>query len=98
MPLFAHALRTTEALLAEADTDVDRAAVLYADAAERWRSFGNVPELAHALLGYGRCVLTLGRTDAEKPLTESAALFKSLGYKLALATVNALLAYGTFGP
>jgi tetratricopeptide (TPR) repeat protein len=97
MPLFAHALCSASASLAEADTDLERAADLYAEAAERWRAFGNVPELAHALLGRGRCVLALERADADKPLTEAAELFKTLGYELPLATVDALLAYGAIG-
>jgi hypothetical protein len=70
------------------------AAALYAEAAERWKEFGNVPERAYALLGYGRCLLALGTPDAEKPLREAQELFASMGYQPALAETEALLGEG----
>jgi hypothetical protein len=68
------------------------AAILYADAAQRWHEFGNVPERAYALLGQGRCLSALGDSRAEQPLTEARGLFASMGYAPALAETEALLA------
>ena len=67
---------------------------LYAEAAERWRAFGNVPERAYALLGQGRCLAALGDPEAEGPLREAHELFASMGYKPALAETEALLGEG----
>ena len=53
-PYHQHALATVNAALAEANGDLQAAAVGYADAAKRWQSFGVVPEQAFALLGQGR--------------------------------------------
>ena len=87
-PLFEHALVACRAQLAEAAGDAPGAAALYADAAERWRTFGNVPERAYALLGEGRCVAF----GAEPPLHEARGLFAAMGYAPALAEIDALLA------
>ena len=67
------------------------AAALYAEAAERWREFGNVPERAYALLGQGRCLAALGQPEAQEPLREARELFASMGYRPALAETDALL-------
>lgn len=55
--LHEHALRAARAILAEAGGELEEAAGLYSEAADRWRSFGNAPELAYALLGQGRSLL-----------------------------------------
>jgi tetratricopeptide (TPR) repeat protein len=91
MPLFEHALSACQAQLAEAAGDHARAAGLYAEAAERWREFGNVPERAYALLGQGRCLTALGKPGAAEPLRGAQELFVSMGYKPALAETEALL-------
>jgi hypothetical protein len=78
--------------LVEAEGDHAGAAVLYAEAAERWHEFGNVPERAYALLGQGRCLATLGASRAEPPLREAHELFASMGYQPALAETRTLLA------
>jgi tetratricopeptide (TPR) repeat protein len=90
-PLHEHALCATRAQLAEAADDHVEAAALYAEAAERWREFGNVPERAYALLGHGRCLYTLGDPAAEQPLRQAAGLFSSMGYRPALAETEALI-------
>jgi class 3 adenylate cyclase/tetratricopeptide (TPR) repeat protein len=90
-PLHEHALCAARAQLAEHAGDHAEAAALYAEAAERWRAFGNVPEHAYALLGRGRCLVALGQTGAERPLHEARELFDSMGYKPALAEAEALL-------
>ena len=91
-PLNENALCACRAQLAEAFGGQAEAAVLYAEAADRWQEFGNVPERAYALLGQGRCLLALGRPGAEVPLAEARELFDSIGYKPALAETDALLA------
>jgi hypothetical protein len=90
-PLEEHALCAARAQLAEHTGDLTEAASLYAEAAERWREFGNVPEHAYALLGQGRCLLALGRPGTEKPLSEARHLFAMMGYKPAVAETEALL-------
>ena len=91
-PLHRHALTACRAQLAEHAGDHNQAASLYAEAAERWREFGNVPERAYALLGQGRGLLALGRGGSEPPLSEARELFASMGYKPALAQTEKLLA------
>ena len=90
-PLVEHALCAARAELAEAVEQHVEAAALYADSAERWREFGNVPERAYALLGQGRCLTALGKSGAEEPLRQARELFASMGYKPALAEVDDLL-------
>lgn len=87
-----HGLASARAQLAEAEGDHPRASSLYADTAERWREFGNVPERAYALLGQGRCLVTLGDAAAEVPLAEARELFAAMGYEPALAETEKLLA------
>ena len=91
-PLDEHTLASAHAQLAEAAGDHADAAEGYADAAERWHQFGNVPERAYALLGRGRCLRALDNREAEEPLRLAKELFTSMGYKPALAEVDALLA------
>jgi class 3 adenylate cyclase/tetratricopeptide (TPR) repeat protein len=80
-----HALCAARAELAEHEGRYAEAVPLYTEAAERWRTFGNVPERAYALLGEGRCRAALGEPTAEEPLTIARELFALLGYKPALA-------------
>ena len=75
-PLAEHALCAFHAQLAEAAEQQIEAAVLYAEAAERWREFENVPERAYALLGQGRCLSTNGDETAERPLLEARELLR----------------------
>jgi class 3 adenylate cyclase/tetratricopeptide (TPR) repeat protein len=91
-PLSEHALVAARALLAEAAGEQTEAAALYAEAAERWREFGNVPERAYALLGQGRCLLAVGKARGEQPLTEARDLFQSMGYRPVAAEIEALVA------
>jgi len=90
-PLFEHALGACRAQLAEATGEHAAAAQLYAEAAERWREFGNVPEHSYALLGHGRCLAALGEPAAEQPLREARELFASMGFTPAVAEVDGLL-------
>ena len=90
-PLREHALASARAQLAEAAGDHAMAVALYADAAERWREFGNVPEHAYALLGQGRCLSAVADPNAGRPLLEARELFAAMGYEPALAETDALL-------
>jgi hypothetical protein len=90
-PVDEHALCATRGALAEHGGEYAEEATLYAEAAERWRSFGNVPERAYALLGEGRCRTSLREPTAEEPLTAARELFALLGYQPALAEAEAQL-------
>jgi class 3 adenylate cyclase/tetratricopeptide (TPR) repeat protein len=90
-PLHEHALCATRAQLTESAGDPAEAAALNAEAAQRWRGFGNVPERAYALLGQGRSLAALGKPEAKTPLREARELFASMGYKPALTETEALL-------
>ena len=90
-PLVAHALCAARAELTEAAEEHVEAAALYAEAAERWREFGNVPERAYALLGQGRCLAALGESEAEEPLRQARELFASMDFAPAVAEVDRLL-------
>jgi tetratricopeptide (TPR) repeat protein len=92
-PLYEHALCACRAQLAEATGRHEEAATLYADAADRWLGFGNVPERAYALLGQGRCLVALGKSGAETPLTQARELFTSMGYRPARAEAETQLAH-----
>jgi class 3 adenylate cyclase/tetratricopeptide (TPR) repeat protein len=94
-PVDEHALCVTRAQLEEHAGRHRDAATLYTEAAERWHSFGNTRERAYALLGQGRCLVALSGPGGEEPLRETRQLFKSMGYKPALAETDALLAQTT---
>jgi hypothetical protein len=90
-PLREYALLSARAQLAEHAGEHADAASLYAEAAARWREFGNVPETAYALLGEGRCLLALARPEAQPPLHEARDLFAAIGYTPALRDTESLL-------
>ena len=90
-PLHEHSLTMVEAEITEARGDLERAASLYADAAERWERFGNVPELGQALLGQGRCLLASGSPAADTSLREAREVFSGLAARPYLVEVDALL-------
>jgi class 3 adenylate cyclase/tetratricopeptide (TPR) repeat protein len=89
-PLHDHALCACHAQLAEAAGTHAEATALYAEASERWREFGDAPERAAALLGQGRCLVRVGRPEAEQPLREAREIFSLLGYRPALAETEML--------
>ncbi|MGA7989034.1 MAG: adenylate/guanylate cyclase domain-containing protein [Candidatus Dormiibacterota bacterium] len=94
-PLQHHALAACRAALAEAAGDRATAVTAYADAATQWRQFGDVPELAYALLGKGRCLVALGTPGADGPLREARDLFTAMGYAPALNETDTLLQRAT---
>jgi class 3 adenylate cyclase/tetratricopeptide (TPR) repeat protein len=96
MPLHEHARCTASAALAEARGELEQAAGLYAEAAERWERFGSVPERSHALLGLGRCLLALHRpSDAAQALLRARDIFSLLGANPALSETDALFERAT---
>lgn len=90
-PLFENALSVCRAQLAEVSGDTADAAALYAEAAERWREFGNARERAYALLDQGRCLGAQGKIGAEAPLRAARELFASMGFEPTLVETDALL-------
>ena len=88
-----HTAVTARALLAEQDGEHAEAAALFTDAAGRWERFGVPWEQAQALLGQGRCLLSLGRpAEAREPLRTARDIFASLGASPVLADASRLLA------
>ena len=95
-PYHEHAIATVGAALAEADGDLETAAMGYADAAARWLAFGVVPEQAFALLGQGRCLTALGRTsEAASTLQRAREIFQTLQAAPALTEIDTLLQQAT---
>jgi len=86
-----HALASANADLTEARGDLQSAADAYADAANRWERFGVIAEQAFALLGQGRCLLSLSRpTEASPVLQHAREIFDRLQATPALAETDAL--------
>jgi tetratricopeptide (TPR) repeat protein len=85
------------AILAEAEGRAADALALYEQAATRWRDVSCVLGRADALLGRGRCLISLDRTGAEVPLAEARDLFASMDYRLAQAETEQLLAAAAAG-
>jgi tetratricopeptide (TPR) repeat protein len=79
------------AVLAEARGEFSDAATRYAEAADGWDAYGHVLEHGQALLGLGRCRLTLGETGAEQSLAEARRLFARLQATPLLAETDRLL-------
>jgi tetratricopeptide (TPR) repeat protein len=87
-----HTLSATHASLTEARGDLLVAADAYADAADRWRRFGVITEQAFALLGYGRCLLTLSRpTEAAAALLDAREIFERLAAAPTLDDIDSFL-------
>jgi class 3 adenylate cyclase/tetratricopeptide (TPR) repeat protein len=70
---------TAQAVLAEAQGDLQDSLNLYEHAAQGWKEFGIVLEQARALLGAGRCLTALGRTyEASRALHQAEETFIEL--------------------
>jgi tetratricopeptide (TPR) repeat protein len=87
-----HAVLTARAILAEVYGDLQEAAGLFAEAAQRWDEYGFVLERGQALLGLGRCRLALGAADATGPLADAREVFARLGARPLAAAAEQLLA------
>ena len=69
------------------------ASVMFDEAGESWRRFGNQVERAHAEFGAGRCLLATGkRAEGLSRLAEARTLFASMGARPALEEIDELLA------
>jgi class 3 adenylate cyclase/tetratricopeptide (TPR) repeat protein len=91
-PYAQHALVAANAALAEDRGDLQAAATAYAEAADRWKRFGVVPESGFALLGEGRCLLGLARpAEAEDVLRGAREIFDGLDAAPMLSETDALL-------
>ena len=90
-----HALIASHAALAEAVDDFEGAAAAYAESAAQWRAFGDIPELAYALLGRGRCLKAVNAADADEPLNEAHEWFYAMGYRAAVDEVETLTGRAT---
>lgn len=86
-----HAQVSGRALLAEAAGHQKEALGLFEESMRRWTEFGNVPERGHALLGQGRCLLRLGKTEADSVLQEAARIYGVLGARPFLESAELLL-------
>ena len=92
-PYAEHALVAANAALAEDRGDLQSAVGAYAEAADRWKGFGVVPERGFALLGQGRCLLGLARTaEAVNVLRAARQIFDELDAAPTRSAADALLA------
>ena len=92
LPLQQHVLTTGNALVLESRGDRKAAAGGFEAAATSWREFGMPFEQAHALFGWGRCLMARGRAQEAAPiLIQAREIFRRLGARPALAEVDALL-------
>ena len=92
-PSLEHALIAAHAAIAEACGDHTAALAGYTDAVQRWRAFTAVTEEAFALLGQGRCLVTLDRAAEAVPVLQQARdMFAKMGARPAGAAVESLLA------
>ncbi len=86
-----HALWSVSALMKEAREEWAAAADDFAAAADGWAGFEVPYEEARALLGRGRCLLALGRTnEAAASLGMAEAIFGRLGAATALAETRSV--------
>jgi class 3 adenylate cyclase/tetratricopeptide (TPR) repeat protein len=91
LPLHEHVLASVGGLLGEARGEHPKAVSAFALAAKGWHDFGVPYEEAQALLGWGRCLVALGRSEeAREPLNGAREIFERLGAMPALAEVEAL--------
>jgi tetratricopeptide (TPR) repeat protein len=89
-------LLAARAIVAEATGAIDPASSLYVDAFERWAAYGNVPERGYALLGSGRCLVSLGRpADARAPLRQARDIFVGLKAKSLTEEIDSWLEHVT---
>jgi class 3 adenylate cyclase/tetratricopeptide (TPR) repeat protein len=92
LPRQQHAHITVRAIQAERAGDYAEAAVLYADAAERWEKFTEVIEQAHSLLGQGRCLARAGDPDADVVLRRARAIFHQMSARRRIRECDELIA------
>ena len=87
-PAQEHGRQAALASLAEARGDLQDAATRHADAARRWREFGDLSELTPSLIGHARCTDDPARRRAA--LTEALPLLTTMGDAPLLAEAHEL--------
>jgi hypothetical protein len=93
VPYYARHASTAEAILREADDEWALAAQLYEGVAVDWRENGYLVEHAHALVGFARCRIALGRgADATAPIADARRAFERLSARTFIAETDELLA------
>lgn len=91
-PMQENFLRAARAAIAEAEGAPGDAARLFTEASDAWVRFENVPELAFARLGQGRCLLAMGDTAAGlAALDKARTIFDRLGARPALDEIDSLV-------
>jgi hypothetical protein len=85
------AATTATAVLAESGGELERAAGLYAEAAEGWGRYRQALEHALALLGQGRCLTGMGGSEGKRVLRVAHERLKALGARPSAAEAAALL-------
>jgi DNA-binding CsgD family transcriptional regulator/predicted negative regulator of RcsB-dependent stress response len=85
-------LRCNQGQLADMRGDWTAAAAYYAEAAEGHRAAGHQHDVVVALIGLGRALHRLGRSDAVKQLRDAEALAADIGNPADLASVRTTLA------
>ena len=86
------------AVLTEARGKPEAASALYAEAAERWASYGFALEHGQAALGAGRCLVAVGRHhEAGDHLLEARRTFDALRVRPLLAEADRVLAQAERG-
>jgi class 3 adenylate cyclase/tetratricopeptide (TPR) repeat protein len=84
-----YAIRTSRAILAEAEGNLEQALQLYTEVAGSWNEYGFVLEEGQALLGAGRCLIAAGRKmEASPRLQEALGIFTELGAAPLVAETN----------
>ncbi|MFL5798388.1 MAG: AAA family ATPase [Actinomycetota bacterium] len=87
---------SSRASLTEARGEVVEALALHEEAAAHWQSFGHTLELAHALLGVGRCRMALGaRSEAVDPLRRAREMVLGLAAVRLVREADGLLEKAT---
>ena len=95
-PYGAHSLVAARAAVAEDRGEMRAAIEGYADATERWEAFGHGVERGFALLGHGRCLLSVGHTDeSSDALRRARQDFDRLRAQPAIRETDSLLAQAT---
>jgi tetratricopeptide (TPR) repeat protein len=94
-PIRQYALASSRAVLAEVRGAHDEAAGLFHEAVQGWRAAGGRLEEAHALLGYGRCLLSLGDSAAVDSLRAARTLFEEMGATPRVVEADSLIERAT---
>jgi len=84
-------LLTASATLDEALEHHEKAARTYEEAVRGWIEFGHVLETGMALLGAGRCLARMGRSESVDHVRRARETFVGLGAELLVAETNSYL-------